>query len=129
MINGHVYNIDIHSLEFDFYHNFIANEYNSIKLCMYIREYSADIHTRFICVYRSLYRVADIHTRFICVYRSLYRVGTLKKPDGDLTDIFCVTDSYYDHKIMEQIEKKEKYTYGGIPVRQGICHEKAHIYF
>ena len=107
MINGHVYNIDIHSLEFDFYHNFIANEYNSIKLGMYIREYSADIHT---C--------------FICVYRSLYRFGTLKKPGGSLTDIFCVTDSYYVYKIMEQIEKEEKYTYGGIPVRLAIVMKK-----
>ena len=42
-------------------------------------------------------------------------------------DTFCVTDSYYVHKIKEQIEKGEKFTYGGIPVRQGDCHEKAHI--
>ena len=28
---------------------------------------------------------------------------------------------------MEQIEKRGKYTYGGIPVRQGDCHEKVHI--
>ena len=49
------------------------------------------------------------------------------KPDGDLTNIFCVTDSYHVHKIVEQIEKGEKYTYGGIPLRQGNCHEKAHI--
>ena len=28
---------------------------------------------------------------------------------------------------MEQIDKGEKYTYRGIPVRQGNCHEKAHI--
>ena len=28
---------------------------------------------------------------------------------------------------MEQIEKGEKYTYGGMPVRQCNCHEEAHI--
>ena len=52
-------------------------------------------------------------------------VGTLKKPEGDLTDIFCVTASYHVHKIVEQIEKGEKYTYGGIPLRHGNCHEKS----
>ena len=31
------------------------------------------------------------------------------------------------HKIMEQIENEEKYTYGGISVRQGNGHEKAYI--
>ena len=28
---------------------------------------------------------------------------------------------------MEQIEKGENTTYGGIPVRQDNCHKKAHI--
>ena len=49
------------------------------------------------------------------------------KPDGDCMGKFCITDSYYVHKSMEQIENREKYTYGDIPVRQGYCHEKAHI--
>ena len=68
MINGHVYCIDIHSLEFYFYHDFIANDYKSIKLFVYIRGNST-----------------DIHTYFICVYRSLNGVGTLQKPDSNLT--------------------------------------------
>ena len=65
----------------------------------------------------------------MCVYRSLYVNGVdrPKKPDGDLTNIFCVSDSYYVHKIMEKIEKGGKYTYWDIPVRQGSCHEKVHI--
>ena len=42
---------------------------------------------------------------FTSVY--LYRVGKHKKPDGDLTNLFCLTDSYYVHKIMKQIEKGE----------------------
>ena len=46
-INGHVYCIDIHGPEFDFYHNFITNEKKSIKLFLYMRWYSADIHTLF----------------------------------------------------------------------------------
>ena len=64
---------------------------------------------------------------FRCVNRSLYRAGTLKKPDGDITDIYCETDSNYVQNIMEQIEKGEKYTYGDIPVRHDNCHEKAHM--
>ena len=67
---------------------------------------------------------------FSYVYIDFNRVVTLKKPDGDLTDIFCVTDYYYAHKIMEQIEtnrERGKYTYGDIRVRQSNCHEKAHI--
>ena len=96
-------------LNLNFYHTFIANEW---KLCMYIGGYSTDIHTCF-------------HT--VRVYRSLYRVGTPKKPDGDLTDIYCVIDSYYVKKIMEQIEKGGKYAYGDIPMRQSNCHKKAHI--
>ena len=35
----------------------------------------------------------------ICVLRSLYKACTLKTPDRDLTDIFCVTYSYYVHNI------------------------------
>ena len=56
-------------------------------------------------------------------------MGTLKKSGGDLTDKFCITDSYLVHKIMEQLEKGGKYTYGDIPVRQGNCNEIAHIKF
>ena len=51
----------------------------------------------------------------------------MKKPISDLTDIFCISYSYYVHKIMEWIEKGENYTFGDITVRQGNCHEKAYL--
>ena len=60
------------------------------------------------------------------VYIDLSRVGTLKKPNGDLTDIFCVTDSYYVHNIMEQIEIGE-YTHMGTQMWGRAIDMKKHI--
>ena len=50
-LDGDVNSIDIHCLEFDFYHAVIANEQKSIELGVYIRGYSADMYTYFpICI-------------------------------------------------------------------------------